>query len=378
MAPGTPGSGSPSPPHPHTAAVTGSVRVLHVPADHGYVAHLTDDRIPGVALVELPRDDGGWRPSPALGAAWVEAHAGLFDVLHVHFGFEGRTPEELRDLVAALRRAGRGLVLTVHDLENPHLPTQEGYARLLDVLVPAADAVVTLTPGAADEIGRRWGRPARVVPHPHVAPLTEVGLPRPQRPHPVVGLHLKSLRANLQAAPVLRSLVEAVGRLPQVELRVDVHDEALDPAFPRYDAGLVRELRAAAASGALDLRAHPRFADAGLLGYLRGLDVSVLGYGHGTHSGWLELCSDLGVPVVAGRVGFLHQQQALVQVDLHDPGALAAGLAQALDQVPGSAATADARFAQRLDIARAHRDLYRQVAAGATERSRHRTAEARA
>jgi len=357
--------------------MTGSVRVLHVPADHGYVAHLVDDRVSGVALVRLPGDDGGWRPSPALEAGWVAAQAGSFDVLHVHFGFEGRTPDELRALVAALRNAGRGLVLTVHDLENPHLPTQEGYAQLLDVLVPGADAVVTLTPGAADEIARRWGRPARVVPHPHVAPLGEIGRPRPQRPRRVVGLHLKSLRANLEAAPVLRSLVEAVGRLPgtglpEVQLRVDVHDEALDPSFPRHDAGLVRELHAAAASGALDLRVHPRFDDAGLTEYLRGLDVSVLGYGFGTHSGWLELCHDLGVAVVAGRVGYLHQQQALVQVDLHDPGALAEGLARAL--TPGPVATADARLAQRLEIAGAHRELYRQVAAGAT----HRTAEARA
>lgn len=358
--------------------MTGSVRVLHVPADHGYVAHLVDDRVPGVELVHLPGDDGGWRPSPALDAAWVAAHSGLFDVLHVHFGFESRTPDELHALVAALRSAGRGLVLTVHDLENPHLSTQDGYARLLDVLVPAADAVVTLTPGAADEIARRWGRQAHVVPHPHVAPLPEIGHPRPQRRRQVVGLHLKSLRANLQAAPVLRSLVEAVARLPHAQLRVDVHDEALDPAFPRHDAALVRALHAAGSSGALDLRVHPRFDDAGLLDYLRGLDVSVLGYGHGTHSGWLELCSDLGVPVVAGRVGYLHQQQPLVQVDLHDPVAMAEGLAQALDCGPGSGVTADARRAQRLEIAGAHRELYRQVTGGATGRSRHRTAEAHA
>jgi len=103
------------------------VRVLHVPADHGYVAHLVDDRVPGVALVGSP-DDGsdGWRPSPALDAAWIAAHAGDFDVLHVHFGFEARSPGELHALAAAVRAAGRALVLTVHDLENPHLPTQDG------------------------------------------------------------------------------------------------------------------------------------------------------------------------------------------------------------------------------------------------------------
>ena len=74
------------------------------------------------------------------------------------------------------------------------------------------------------------------------------------------------------------------------------------------------------------------------------------------------------MPVVAGRVGFLHEQQALVQVDLHDPGALAEGLAQVLTRGPGSAATAEARLAQRLEIAGAHRELYRQVAADAQPR----------
>ncbi len=350
--------------------MTGSVRVLHVPAGHGYVAHVTDDRVPGIEHVRLPGHDGGsWRPSPALDAAWITAHADLFDVLHVHFGFEGRTPGQLRDLAAAVRAAGRALVVTVHDLENPHLSAQDAHARLLDVLVPAADAVVTLTPGAADEVRRRWGVRAAVVPHPHVAPLDDIGVPRSARPRRVVGLHLKSLRANLAARPVLRSLTEAVGRLPRVALRVDVHDEVLDAAFPRHDAELVRELHAAADAGALDLHVHGRFDDAGLVAYLRGLDASVLGYGHGTHSGWLELCHDLGVPVVAGRVGFLHQQQPLVQVDLHDPGALAGGLVRALAPLPGSAATPAARRAQRLAVAGAHRDLYRRVVAGIPARA---------
>lgn len=337
------------------------MRVLPVPADHGYVDHLLDDRVPGVELVR-PADGG--HPSPALDAGWIAASAGDFDVLHVHFGFEGRTPDQLRALVAAVRSAGRRLVLTVHDLENPHFREQYGYARLLDVLVPAADAVVTLTPGAAAEVQRRWGRPAEVVPHPHVAPLEEIGAPRPARATPVVGLHLKSLRANLVARPVLRALVEAVGRLPRAVLRVDVHTEALDRAFPRYDGELVRELRAAAAAGTVDLRAHDRFDDAGLIAYLRGLDVSVLGYGHGTHSGWLELCHDLGVPVVAGRVGFLHQQQPFVETDLHDPAALAQALTRAMAPPAGTAATRAGRVAQRFDVATAHRDLYGRVLAG--------------
>lgn len=344
------------------------VTVLHVPGDHDYVAHTADERVPGVVVLDAPRAPGsGWAPSPALEATWVAEHAHLFDVLHLHFGFEGRTPQQLRDLVTALHGAGKPLVLTAHDLQNPHLVDQRPYEALLDVLVPAADAALTLTAGAAAEISRRWGVDAVVVPHPHIAPLDEVGLPRaPRAPdgERVVGLHLKSLRANLVALPVLRSLAAAVAALPGVRLRVDVHDEALDPAFGRHDAELVAWLRRAHDDGDLDLRAHGRFDDAQLRDYLRSLDVSVLAYGHGTHSGWLELCHDLGTPVLAGPVGHLREQQPLVEADLLDPDDVARGLARALagpSGLPGAAATAADRREQRREVALAHRDLYRRL-----------------
>ena len=104
-----------------------------------------------------------------LDAAWVEDHD--FDVFHLHFGFDARSPADLDELVAALRRRGKPLVFTVHDLRNPHHLDREAHDRHLDVLVPAADALITLTQGAAAEIRARWGREAVVVPHPHVVPL---------------------------------------------------------------------------------------------------------------------------------------------------------------------------------------------------------------
>ncbi|MEZ0491790.1 glycosyltransferase family 1 protein [Kineococcus sp. TBRC 1896] len=344
------------------------VRVLHVPRAHGYVDHLHDDRVPGVLVVEDGTPDGpGWHPARALEADWVLSHAADFDVLHLHFGFEGRTPAQLRALVDALHRTGRSLVLTVHDLQNPHLRTQEGYTALLDVLVPAADGLVTLTPGAAAQVQDRWGRRPEVVPHPHVAPLARVGAPREPRSPRVVGVHLKSLRANLQALPVLRSLVVAARELTDggtpVAVRVDVHAEALEEGFPRHDAELTAWLREAAAAGAVRLHVRDRFDDDELEQYLRDLDVSVLAYAHGTHSGWLELCHDLGTVVLAQRVGFLHEQQPLVEADLADPGAVAGALRRAFAGVPGSAATAGERGAQRLDVARAHEALYRSVVA---------------
>ena len=74
-----------------------------------------------------------------------------FDVVHLHFGFDSRSPEELAAFVA--RGPGAlAFVFTVHDLRNPHHASSELHDAQLDVLVPAADALLTLTAGAAAEI----------------------------------------------------------------------------------------------------------------------------------------------------------------------------------------------------------------------------------
>jgi beta-1,4-mannosyltransferase len=337
-----------------------AVRVLHVPGDHGYVRHLQDDGVPGVTVVPQPEAPGGpWAPSPAIEREWVLEHHDEFDVLHLHFGFESRTRRQLREWLDALHRNGVRVVFTVHDLQNPHLADQGRYLDLLDELITDVDALITLTPGAAREIERRWGRRPSVVPHPHLAASGEIGTPRQEHAPRVVGLHLKSLRANLLAVPVLQSLLVAVDRLPGTRLRVDVHEEALQQEFVRHDPELLRWLTQA--GDRIDLRVHERFDDEALQEYLREIDVSVLAYAFGTHSGWLELCHDLGTPVLAGPTGYLADQQRLVQVSLIDEDEVHVGLVRALAGYEGLAATPQERRRQRTEIAVAHRDLYRHL-----------------
>ena len=69
----------------------------------------------------------------------------------------------------------------------------------------------------------------------------------------------------------------------------------------------------AANSERMVLIEHERLDDRELANTLARLDVCVLPYGHGTHSGWLELCWDLGVGVVAPAVGFYAEQHASVR-----------------------------------------------------------------
>lgn len=336
------------------------MRIASIPAGHAYVHALSVpgdgiDRLPDPPVPGAPRAQ--WWPPVMFEPSWLFAHAATFDVVHVHFGYDDRSPAQLRAFVATVRELGRPLVVTVHDLRNPHHRDPAPHTAALDVLVPAADAVLTLTPGAAARIRARWGRAARVVPHPHVVPVDRLTAPRPQHDGWVVGLHAKSVRANADPVAVARALVEALVGLPGARLRIDAHDDERGRAV-------------AAALPGLDVRVHRPFDDDELWEYLSGLDVSVLPYRFGTHSGWLEACYDLGTAVVAPDCGF-YDQQAPCLLYGHDEtrldtASLAAALRRARASGPAPRADAGLRAAQRAGIAAAHTDVYRAVlAAGA-------------
>ena len=150
------------------------IRVLSVPSRHVYVDHLADPdgdevtRLPD-PLVPGRSQAAPWWPPLALEAQWVLDHADEFDVIHVHFGFDAARPQDLRDVVAALRRHGKPLVYTVHDLRNPHhddapTPTTPSSASSS----PAADAAHHADPrrrrrdrGALGSASHRPAAPAR-------------------------------------------------------------------------------------------------------------------------------------------------------------------------------------------------------------------------
>ena len=93
-------------------------------------------------------------------------------------------------------------------------------------------------------------------------------------------------------------------------------------ALPRPGHG--RGAAAARGASAVELREHDYFSDDELWAYLPGLDVSVLPYRFGTHSGWLEACADLGTAVIAPSCGFYAEQQPLFEYR-HDEAGLDAG-----------------------------------------------------
>lgn len=324
---------------------------------------LPDPPVPGAPA-------GQWWPPVAMTPGWIADHAAEYDVLHVHFGLESFSPDELSAALEAARRSGRPVVYTVHDLDNPQLVDQTAYHALLDVIVPTADRLVTLTSTAAAEIERRWGRTGLVLPHPTLIeqiPAVE----RAEDDILRVGLHLRDLRPNIDAERAVHAAVAAAraledqGRLVRFDVLVNERVRDADAA----------ERVAAAAEGrsAVRVRRVPRLDDAEIEAWLAGLDLFVLPYRHGTHSGWVELCYDLGVRVAGTDVGHIRSQhpEDFAVVDLDEPETLADAVVAAADAATSTSRSSlldrrrRERLAERQAVRAAHADLYASVIAEA-------------
>ncbi len=342
-----------------------------MPAGHPYTRAVTDER-----FVDLRSDPpppgaapGQWWPPQVLLPSWIDAHADEIDLVHVHFGSESYSPDELSATVDAIRRRGLPLIYTVHDLENPQLTDQRAHRAALAVLIAGADELTTLTAATAAEVERDYRRSPAVIPHPT---LVEDGTPPAGRSHgPTrVGVHLRDLRPNIDGVGTTATLVRAVA-----DLRVRGADVEAVVRLNEH----VRDVEAAASIDALTANADgvtlersARLDDDALAAWLADLDACMLPYSHGTHSGWVELCYDLAVPVIGTRVGHVAAQHPhdfhLFQVG--DPVSLERAILDATApdwSIPGSVARGAEvvrRRVERLDererVRAAHVALYRR------------------
>ena len=294
--------------------------------------------------------------------SWVTGHQDEFDIFHVQFGFDAQDPSCLEALASTLRDLGKPLVYTVHDLRNPHHADPRAHNEHLGVLIPQSDALITLTPGAADEVESRWGRRPAVLPHPHVVEIGRIPEQRPRRAGFTVGVHAKSVRASMDPLPVIQALAQIVPKLPGGRLQVNIHHDVFDAGGARHDAVLAEYLARVAGRGDIDLRVHDCLSDQELWAYLEGLDVSVLPYRFGTHSGWLEACHDLGTTVIAPSCGYFGDQRPCLTYqhdeNFFDAGSLQDAVLTAHRDRPHWQASAAGRLGERQKIGAAHRDTY--------------------
>lgn len=355
-----------------------ALRVASVPAAHPYVTHLELEAAGVNVLADPPPPgsvDGRWWPPVMLGSSWISAHADAFDLMHLHFGSEALSTDELINVLDALRSVRRPLVFTVHDICHPQLSDQRRYDEHLALLMARAHEILTLTRGAANEIMRRWGRRADVVPHPHMYGLATPFPQTARHDQPVVGVDLRDLRPNIDALGTICTLIAAVRQLrsggDEIRIRVGLRDRV-------RDAATRERLRMLCAPFVwVELIEGPRPGDADLARSLCELDATVLPYRHGTHSGWLELSWDLAVPIIAPAIGQFADQHAdsdyLWSYAPGDVQGLALSLAAAVMHMPLSAGSPErrtlqqarrqARIADRSRIRTAHLRTYRRALA---------------
>lgn len=326
----------------------GGLRVLSIPAGHVYTAAIRPE---DVEYLPDPDINGNWWPHPALDAAWWEQlPAGdLPDLVHLHFGFDHLSPAQITAFTRALQRRGVPLVVTVHDLDNPHLSDQTEHHEKIRLLVDAAAARLTLTAQAA----RLLPAGTRVVPHPRVVTEPPAGAGAGE----AVGVFLKSLRSNVVPDPVFyrilaRKVHHALGR----PLRIHVHEDSAS-------ADLIRSLSSDPAGGAVDLRIHPPMPDATLHAAVAECRTVLLAYLRGTHSGWLEMCRDLGVTVAVPDCGMYEGQaddpRGVEKYRTADPLDAARALVTLYRR--GPVPYAGDRTEQLAQIRAAHREVYREV-----------------
>jgi len=327
-----------------TAPGRPGLRVATVPHADPYVAAVLPAGVTRLA------EDGRW-----LDPDHLAAHAAEVDVVHLHVGYGHLSAGELEWWTEALRRTGVPLVVTVHRLADPAPDPGSRHDANVAAVLATAEVVLTLTPGAADEIAEQSGRTAIVVAHPSIArPVPEVGGERG-----LVGLVLDGAGPALPDAVGLVRAAQSGAVSGGGRLRVLADPGAVPGGVRTAVEAVGAELVALPPDG-------ERRAAA-----LQELHVAVLPERCGGHSRDLEVCRDVGTRVVAPGCGWFTEQWSDVVPYADpvrgadgglDPVPLAAAVAVALARPAPRPADREWRDQQLAAVRQVHAQVYASVA----------------
>lgn len=298
-------------------------RVGMVPHDAAYLTHAIDREAVELVEVQAP-----------VGAACITEAAADIDILHLHQGLAAVVPlGNPAELMAALERHRIPMVLTLHQPPPGGVCTD---GAVLDVLVPAAGTVITLSPPSGGIVRTRWSVDPFVLPHPHVAALDRIATAQatPRAPGPWrIGL----LPGGTPGGAVdLAQAVEAL--VPDHGVIVDLPD---------------RDVRIGAST---------------TVDWVAQLDMLVLPPGRWGSAGWVELCRDLRtgcvVPadpqeVVLGAVASYPGAGA-------DPEVVTRAIARGLSALPVTPLDVEERRIRAALVRDEHVALYRALLAATT------------
>ncbi|WP_088321015.1 hypothetical protein [Kineosporia sp. R_H_3] len=348
------------------------MRVATIPGRGLYARHLGHPE--GVDSVHRTTvgPPGAARPRASFDRRWVAECAADVDVVHVLGLPSTADPAEVAATADAVRATGTPLVVTGYHLSDPTGTDAAGHDARMDALVPRADAVVTLTDSAAEEMRRRWDVEALVLPHPHAVDFVRMRQPRPQfrGDRLLVGLHLAALRLPVDPVLFVDALTRAVHGVDTAMLVVHLHETVVDSGSNAYAPEQVREIEALVAGVGGAVRVHRPFTEPRLWDHLFSLDVSVVPGLYGSHSVWPEACTDLGTtPLLPAGTHAAQQRPCLTYEGASgadgDVDALADSLGKALwtarEQGNVWRSDPEQRWAERVRGAESLRGVYERL-----------------
>jgi hypothetical protein len=313
----------------------------------------SDPYVDAVLPPAVVRVGAATEPSPWLDPAYLTEHGRDVDVLHVHSGFGHLTEAEVECWSETVRRVGVPLVVTVHHLQDPAQEVRGRHDAHLAALLATAEVVLTLTPGAADEISDRFGRTAIVVAHPSLASADpDLGSERG-----LVGMRVGPASPAVPEPAALVRAAQSAAVSGGGRLRVLVASD--------NQSGIDPDIWQRAGRGEIELVVHP---PAEWVAQLQQLHVAVLPERFGTHSRDLEVCRDVGTRVVAPTCGWFADQWSEVvtygndEIRGLDEVSLTGAVAVALTRPMPRPADRAWRNAQRAAVTRVHAEVYAQVA----------------
>lgn len=315
--------------------------------DEGRVARLVDTPLPPGGR-EVVSDIVTGDPAGPTGAA---AHLSDCDVVIVQHEFGVYGGPDGEDVLAVLAVVGAPTIVVLHTV--PAVPTGH-QRRVLETVVAAATAVVTMTRTARDRLlagfrvdAGKISIIAHGAPDPAEAPRTSAAVFRGGQPTVLTWGLLgpgKGIEWGIRAMALLRD----VAPHPRYIVAGRTHPKVIQREGEAYRDSLGSLIRRLSLSDAITL--DPRYRDAvSLADLVASADVVLLPYDSTDQvtSGVLIEAVASGKPVVATR--FPHALELLsdgagVTVAHQDPGAIADALRQVITR-PGIAATMAARAA---------------------------------
>jgi glycosyltransferase involved in cell wall biosynthesis len=313
---------------------------LPLPGDEVAVVRVLDEPAPGpgqeAVVPEVVHDLVAGSPASASAAADV---LNGFDVVIVQheYGIYGGPDGE--DIVSLLEELHRPTIVVLHTVLMRPTPRQH---RILDQVIAAADAVVTMTRTARSRVLDIYGTsPQKVFVIPHGATDNRVAAastPSPGRPK-ILTWGLLAPRKGIEHAIDAMALLRERGLFVDYRIAGQTHPRELGRAGETYRETL--KARAGARKVGDRVQFDARFLPAAALGRLiRTADVVLLPYDslEQVTSGVLIEAVTAGKPVVSTR--FPHAVELLgagLLVGLHDPVGLAGALQRVLTE-PGLSA----------------------------------------